>query len=190
MIDQVLHGQLVTLRPATLEDRRSIYEWAAFSDATQAMMGPPTYPEHPVPIWEEFCEDHKAHFFNGYDPELGRCFIILVDNEPVGQVYFNDINEREGIRRTEMDLWMRAEKYCGKGYGSAALLTLCEHVARQLAVREFMVQPSARNPRAIRAYEKIGFVRLPLTIDEVRKFWGPNDYFDSVYMVKTILAEP
>jgi len=189
MLDQVLQGQLVTLRPTTLDDRRSIYEWAAFSDVTQAMMGPPIYPEHLVPTWNEFCEDHKTHFFDGSAPHLGRCFIILVNNEPVGQVYFNDIDERDGKKRTEMDLWMRAEKYCGKGYGSDALLTLCNHVARELAVQEFMVQPSARNPRAIRAYEKIGFVKLPLTVEEARNIWWQNDYFDSVYMVKTILPE-
>jgi RimJ/RimL family protein N-acetyltransferase len=189
MFDQVLNGRHITLRPATPEDRRTIYEWAAFSDVTQAMMGPPTYPEHPVPTWEEFCEDHQPHFFDGSAPDLGRCFILTVDDEPVGQVYYNDIDEHAGKRRTELDVWMRAEKYCGGGYGSDALLTLCEYLARQLAVQEFMVQPSARNPRAIRAYEKIGFVRLPISVEEARKVWGSNDYFDSVYMVKTISSE-
>jgi RimJ/RimL family protein N-acetyltransferase len=186
MIDKVLHGRLISLRPATLDDRRPIYEWAVNSDVTHAMLGPPTYPEHPAPTWEEFCADHKPHFFDGSAPHLGRCFIILANNEPVGQVYYNDIDECDGKKRTEMDLWMRAEQYCGKGYGSDALLTLCEHLARQLEVQEFMVQPSARNPRAIRAYEKIGFVKLSLSVEEARQIWGPNDYFDSVYMVKAV----
>jgi len=189
MTEQVLRGSLVTLRPSTLDDRRPVYDWSANSDVTRAMMGPPTYPEHPVPTWEDFCEDHKPHFFDGSAPHLGRCYIIIVNNEPVGQVYYNDIEERDYKKRTEMDLWMRSEQYCGHGFGSDALLTLCEHLARQMGVQEFMVQPSARNPRAIRAYEKIGFVKLPLSAEEARNTWGPNDYFDSVYMVKTILPD-
>ena len=39
-----------------------------------------------------------------------------------------------------------------------------------------MVQPSARNPRAIKAYEKVGFKRLELPIEAARELWGPNDY--------------
>ncbi|MBI4926677.1 MAG: GNAT family N-acetyltransferase [Anaerolineae bacterium] len=181
-----IKGKTVILRPATPDDRRAVFEWAALSDVTSAMMGPPTFPDNPAPSWEEFCEDHKAHFFDGSAPELGRCYIILVEGEPVGQVYYNDIEEREGVRRTEMDLWMRAQRYTGRGYGSDALLTLCEHLAQTMNVRQFMVQPSARNPRAIHAYEKIGFVRLPLSTAEASALWGPNDYADSVYMVKTI----
>jgi RimJ/RimL family protein N-acetyltransferase len=52
-----------------------------------------------------------------------------------------------------------------------------------------MVQPSARNPRAIRAYEKAGFVRINLAIEQARERWGPTDYDDSVYRVKTIGQE-
>jgi RimJ/RimL family protein N-acetyltransferase len=168
------------------EGERPIYEWSAHSDAASAMMGPPTYPDHPIPTWEQFCEDHTPHFFDGSAPHLGRCFIILVNNEPVGQVYYNDIEEHDGRKRTELDVWMRSELYCGQGFGSDALLTLCEYLTRYFGVQEFMVQPSARNPRAIRAYEKIGFARLPLTVEEAREQWGPNDYFDSVYMVKRV----
>jgi RimJ/RimL family protein N-acetyltransferase len=49
-----------------------------------------------------------------------------------------------------------------------------------------MVQPSARNPRAIRAYEKVGFRLLDLPLELARELWGPNDYWDSVYMVRIV----
>lgn len=186
MTETALHGERVVLRPATLADRRAVYDWAAHSDVTSAMMGPPTYPDNLPPTWEEFCEDHLPHFFDGTAPELGRCFIIEVAGESVGQVYYNDIVERAGRRGVELDMWLRAERYCGQGFGSEALLLLCGYLARELGVHEVMMQPSARNPRAIRAYEKIGFVRLPLTVEAARQRWGPNDYFDSVYMVKTL----
>ena len=191
MAERVLSGRQVKLRPATPEDRRAVYEWAACSDLTAAMMGPPLFPEHPAPSWEAFCAEHGPHFFDGSNLTLGRCFIIEVDGEAVGQIYYNDIEERAGARRTELDLWMRAEAHCGRGYGSDALETLCAHLAETLAVTACMVQPSARNPRAIRAYEKVGFQPLALPLAEARALWGPNDYDDSVYMVKRLgVADP
>jgi RimJ/RimL family protein N-acetyltransferase len=73
--------------------------------------------------------------------------------------------------------------------GADALDALCRHLHERFSVAEFMVQPSARNPRAIRAYEKAGFRRLDLPIEEARSLWGPSDYADSVYMVRAIPPE-
>lgn len=163
-----------------------VYDWLADSDLTATMLGEPIFPDEPVPSWEEFCEDHTPHFFDGGITEQGRCFIMQVNDEDVGQIYFNDIETKDGIKRVELDMWMCAEKYCGKGYGSDALNTLCEFLAKRFGVEQFMVQPSARNRRARRAYEKAGFVRADVPLEEAVRDWGPNDYFDSVYMVKTI----
>jgi len=186
MKDELIQGKHVTLRLSTLEDRRVIYDWFANSDLTASMAGEPLFPDSPPATWEEFCEDHTPHFFEGEITELGRCFIMRVNGEDVGQIYFNNIEERNGIKRVELDMWMRAEKYCGKGYGSDALDTLCGFLAKRFGVEKFMVQPSARNPRARRAYEKVGFVKLNIPLEDGVKIWGPNDYDDSVYMVKTI----
>jgi diamine N-acetyltransferase len=189
MSDQgTIHGERVVLRPATVEDQRMIYEWFACSDSTPNMIGPPMYPESPIPSWEEFQSGWEPHYFDDSAPLRGRCFLILAEGEPVGQVNYNDIEEREGRKRTELDIWMRSEQYCGRGSGTDALAALIGHLAKWFAVEDFMVQPSARNPRAIRAYEKIGFVRLDVGIEEARQMWGPSDNYDSVYMVKTIAA--
>ena len=165
---------------------RLVYEWLACSDISWKMNGPPTFPERPLPSWDEFLDPGSAHYFDDSALELGRCYLIVAHGEAVGQVTYNDINEHEGRRRTELDIWMRSEKDCGKGVGTEALCVLCRHLAAQFGVQEFMVQPSARNPRAIRAYEKIGFKRLGLSLDSARELWGPNDYVDSVYMVKGV----
>ena len=186
MKDELIQGKLVTLRLSTLEDRRNIYDWFANSDLTVSMAGEPVFPDSPPGSWEEFCEDHTPHFFEGEITEMGRCFVMQLDGADVGQIYFNDIEERDGLKRVELDMWMRAEKYCGKGYGSDALNTLCEFLAQRFSVEQFMVQPSSRNPRAIRAYEKVGFTRLDILLEDVIKEWRPNDYSDSVFMVKRI----
>jgi RimJ/RimL family protein N-acetyltransferase len=184
-----IQGKRIALRLSTMEDRRPIFEWLAHSDISSSMFGEPNFPEEPPPTWEEFCEDHTPHFFEGEITEQGRCFIMQIDNEDVGQIYFNDIDIRNGIKRVELDMWLRAESYCGNGNGSDALMTLCEFLANRFGVEKFLVQPSARNPRAIRAYEKVGFVRLQVPLEQAVQEWGPNDYVDSVYMVKTFSLE-
>lgn len=186
MKDERVQGKIITLRLSTLDDRRVIYDWFTYSDITASMAGEPIFPDSPPASWEEFCEDHTPHFFEGEITKLGRCFIVQVNGEAVGQIYFNDIEESNGIKRVELDMWMRGESYCGKGYGSDALNTLCEFLAKRFGVEQFMVQPSARNPRAIRAYEKVGFAKLDMNLEDAIKEWGANDYYDSVYMVKTI----
>ncbi len=174
------------LRPSAPEDERTILDWLYRSDLTPTMLGPPLYPERPIPPPGEPDGGYEPLYFDGSAPELGRCFLILADGEPVGQVNYNDIHERGGRRRTELDIWMRSEACCGKGYGTDALDALCRYLHERFGVVEFMVQPSARNPRAIRAYEKAGFRRLGLPIDEARSLWGPSDYADSVYMVRAV----
>jgi RimJ/RimL family protein N-acetyltransferase len=183
---QTIHGKRVILRPATPGDARLIHEWLFRSDVTPALMGPPLFPERPLPLPGDVSQNFDPHYFDGSAPELGRSFLILVDGEPVGQINYNDIAERNGRKGTELDVWLRSQSVCGKGHGSDAMEALCTYLHDHFGVQEFMVQPSARNPQAIRAYEKAGFARLNLPVEQARELWGPNDYDDSVYMVKTI----
>ncbi len=187
--DEVIRGRCVMLRPAGPEDGRTILDWLYRSDVTPSMLGPPLYPERTVPPPGEDGGGYEPHYFDGSAPALGRCYLILADGEPVGQVSYNDIHEHGGRRRTELDIWLRSESCCGRGYGTDALHALCRHLHDRLGVAEFLVQPSARNPRAIRAYEKAGFRRLGVPIKEARDLWGPSDYDDNVYMVRLIPDE-
>jgi diamine N-acetyltransferase len=179
-------GKRVVLRPATIEDEAQIFEWFFHSDVTPSLLGPPLFPEAPVPGPDDPLPTFDRYYLDGTSPELGRCYIILVDGEPAGQVTYNDIVERDSWKQVELDIWMRSEAYCGKGYGSEALDALCHDLHERFGVERFMVQPSARNPRAIRAYEKVGFKKLELPMETARELWGPNDHNDSVYMVRTI----
>jgi RimJ/RimL family protein N-acetyltransferase len=184
--EATIQGKHVVLRPATTQDEPLILEWLLRSDITLSILGPPLFPERPVPSLDDPSQRLDPHYLDGTAPELGRCFLIVVDGEPVGQVTYNDIVERDGRRQVELDIWMRSEEFCGKGYGTDALDALCGYLHEKFGVSQFMVQPSARNPRAIKAYEKLGFRRLELSIEAARELWGPNDYYDSVYMVRTI----
>lgn len=180
-------GKLIVLRPATADDRRDIYEWLAHSDVARFLAGPPLYPEIPTQTWEEFLDDYTPNYFNDSAPLMGRCFMILAGGKAVGQINYGQILGPENDRRVELDIWMRSESDCGRGYGPDALDALCRYLNREFGVGEFLVRPSARNPRAIRAYEKAGFVRLDLSLEEVQARWGVGEYLDGISLIKKYL---
>ena len=173
----MIQGTRTTLRPATLDDRRAIFEWGHDSD-----IAPFIYPSGgTTKTFDDFCADWKEHFFTDEAPELGRMFVILHEDSPVGTVAYNDIDAKN---RVELDIWMDSEANCGKGFGSDAITTLCAYLTAGFGIDTFMTQPSARNPRAIRAYEKAGFVRTPATPEQIRTEWGGVDSEDSVLMIR------
>ena len=114
-----IEGRRVRIRPATMADRRMIYEGLARSDLTDILLGHPSQDHTPLLTYEAFCDDYKPYFFDDSWPEGGRCFVIEVDGQAVGQVNYNDIEADEN--RTELDIWMFEEKSCGHGYGTEAL---------------------------------------------------------------------
>lgn len=183
----MIRGERVTLRPATADDRRAIYEWLACSDVTSSMMGPPLFPDMPIPTWEQFRDDdYELLFFDGSRPDLGRSYIIEVDAEAIGHISYGEGDLTPGF--AELDIWMRAETVCGRGYGADAVATLARHLYETLGLREFILRPSRRNVRAIAAYERAGFVRMALSNEEQAALYGPGDYDDTVVLRKRMDA--
>ena len=178
----MLKGNKVLLREAEERDRQQVYEWLAHSDLTPSMMGPPLFPDHPIPTWETFRADYRPHYFDGSDPNWGRCFVIVVENGDLGVVCYNTIDRSNG--RTDVDIWLRSVNDCGKGYGSDALRTLGDYLHVDFGIAQLVVSPSARNRRAIAAYEKAGFTQV--TRESYRLYLKPEEmeYTDNVVLVK------
>jgi RimJ/RimL family protein N-acetyltransferase len=133
-----------------------------------------------------FCEDYGPHFFDGTRQEVGRSFIIEVNGEAVGHINYDGMDLARGI--AELDIWLRSSEVSGKGYGSDALVALTRYLHETFGVAEFILRPSRRNTRAIRAYAKAGFARLQLTNEEQAGIYGPGDYWDTVVMHKRLPA--
>jgi RimJ/RimL family protein N-acetyltransferase len=180
-----IRGRLVALRPS--HEGRRVYEWMAASEVTRWMMGPPLFPEAPIPTWEEFCADYVPLFFDGTQPDFGRSYIVEVDGEAVGHVNYSEVDRTRG--KAELDIWLNSEAVCGRGYGSDALVALTEHLRETLSLTQFIVRPSRRNERAMKAYAKAGFVLLPLSTQEQAAIYGPTEHYDTVVMSKRMPVE-
>lgn len=175
----------IDLKPAQESDRKRIYNWLCKSDLTSSVMGPPEYTEYPIPTWKSFCDEYPLSFFNATGDRIGRVFIIVANGEDVGTIGYDLLDIEKN--RVVLDIWMKAEKYCGRGYGSAALHTLSVYIHEHFGITQFSISPSKRNKRAMAAYQKAGFEYIK-TMDkqEQEKEFGLSEYDDNVLMVKQL----
>ena len=152
-LDMNLSGEQVALKPMTKEDKTLFFEMATKSAATPFLYGEMCGNE--IPTWDEIFHDYKDYYFDGSEPENGRCFSILLNNEVIGQVNYNDIDRSNDS--VELDIWIADDNNTGKGFGSDALQVLMQYLSSELNVETFIICPSIENPRAIKAYENVGF---------------------------------
>lgn len=176
-MNELIIGQKINLRPADIKDKRKVFEWLTNSNLTKEMMGYPDYPDARIPTWDEFNNDYLDYYFDGSKPLLGRCFIILEADEEVGQINYNAVNNEN--KSTDLDIWLNDAKYTGKGVGTEAIVLLCGYLYKKFACKQIIMSPSARNKKAIKSYEKAGFVLTDLELDEAEK-----DYDDNIVMIK------
>jgi RimJ/RimL family protein N-acetyltransferase len=181
----------IRLAVPTLADRAMVHGWLTAPGIVERMMGPPLFAEIPVPTLAEFEADWERHFWTHERPEAGRMFLIETAGERVGAIAQNEFVTTAGGRRAaEIDIWLAGPDVLGRGYGPAALRELCRLLADG-GVEEAFLQPSARNPAAIRAYAAAGFERSPLSArDAARHYRTVPDYSDSVFMVQALAASP
>ena len=98
----MIRGECVTLHPATLDDRRRVFEWGHDSDLAGFIYPPGSTTQ----TFEDFCADWKEHYFTDESPNLGRVFLIFLKGSPVGMVAYNAIDPKN---RVELDIWMSCE---------------------------------------------------------------------------------
>lgn len=108
-----------------------------------------------------------------------RKYIIQTkDGQPIGQIDFYDLDWQ--ARSAWVSIMIGEKTHWGGGYGSDAMRTLLTYLFRQLGLHRVTLTTHETNGRAIRSYEKNGFVREGLMRD-----WA---YFDGSWTNGVIMA--
>lgn len=171
----MLNGNTITLVPAKLSQREDVYTWCFHSETSKAHV----FAHTQVPSYEEFCVDYTDYYFDGTRPLDGRGFTIMLGDEAIGFLSYCAFHLQPGW--VELDNWLAREEHCGKGYGSDALKALGRYLADELGFTQAIMRPSHENPRAIAAYEKVGFVRSDLLPQAYLLPEHTEDYADGDY---------
>ena len=90
------------------------------------------------------------------DDELFLLIRTLEDDRTIGLIGL------DGIRWTHGDAWvgigLGEREYWGKGYGTDAMRILLRYAFEELNLHRLSLSVFEYNPRAIRSYEKVGFI--------------------------------
>jgi len=161
----IARGRKVSLRRAVLADRPRVYAWMVESDLAHGAMGPPLYPDRRPPNYEQFCDDYEPYFFEGSRPFDGRGLIVQADGADIGFLAYRRIDLLRDV--VELDVWLAGLLHCGQGRGSEALVLASEWLQETFGVNRFVLRPSRRNVRALRALRRAGFRETDLPAAEV-----------------------
>lgn len=143
-----IEGARLRLRAATADDAEARLSLGHSSDIVR-MFGV-SYADHKA-MTREAAEAWAVGQLN--DP---YAWIIEVEGRLIGEIKLHSINTVD--RRASMAIAIYERQLLGKGFGSDAIRLLLHHAFTQLNLHRIGVRVLAYNERAIKAYQKCGFV--------------------------------
>lgn len=147
-----MEGQKTRLRPMRLDEVDLILGWLEDPEVREFWGG-----RDFTRSKEEFLADWKPYYFDGSEPERGRCFAIEAEGRAIGMIAYNAINRRD--RSVEIDVIIGEKEYWNRGYGTDAMRAFLRYLFDAVGMHRVWLGTYATNARAIRCYEKCGFVR-------------------------------
>jgi len=166
----MLRGEKVVLRTVTQEDLPKL--WSFRQDVDLVLMGDD---EPPVPkSFEAYVQGHNERERH---PEQGITFAIDVDGVLIGGCslfHFDALS-----KNCEIGIAIGDRDYLGRGYGTDAVRVLLHYAFSYRNMHRVYLAPFDDNERAIRSYEKCGFVEEGRLREHI---WNDGRYKDLVYM--------
>ena len=139
-----LHGETVTLRPVTEADLEPLAEIIREPGVAR--------------WWGEWDEPERLRENLRMD---GAAWVIEADGELAGWLGATEETEPE-YRHVGLDVSL-SSRFQGRGLGPDALRTAIRWYAGERGHHRFTIDPNARNERAIKAYEAVGFRPIGIT---------------------------
>ncbi len=144
----IIQGERVKLRPIAPADVKQLIIWSQDPEVSRFLEA--DYPEelHEAEAWYQKIKS---------DRQNKRWAILTKDDHLIGDVELDHIAWRS--REAEMRICIGDRRFWNKGYGTDAVLTVCRHAFMDLSLNEIYLRVFTENVRAIRCYEKAGFVK-------------------------------
>src|SRR5262249_28107101 len=130
----------------------------------------------PLVVEDQFETDLGGRF-RRFD-EAGYFMIERLDGTPIGRIEYERLDPV--ARSAEVMILIGAEEGRGRGYGSEARRALLRYPFRQRNLHRVALSVIAWNERAIRSYEKVGFVVEGRLRDDL--------YFDGRYHDQVVMS--
>ena len=151
-----MRGKLVRLRAYEKSDADALFRWFSDEDVTR-WLGPPAFrsrahQEKFIELAQASSDDAKYFAIETLDGKLvGDCGLRFIDWKSRKAEFFITIGEKE---------------FWGKGLGTDALRVVIRLAFDKMNLNRLWLTVLVDNPRAVRCYEKCGFVREGLLRQE------------------------
>ncbi len=165
-------GERVMLREYRREDIESIRKWRNNVEITR-FLSHIFLPPQTDPVTEDFLERVLSGRHNDYN-------FVIADKDTQAYIGQVDLFNLQSINRTaELGVVIGDLEKVGKGIGTEAITLMLGFAFLRANLQRIDLWVNANNPRAIRCYEKCGFVR-----EGVRRHchFEDGDYIDLVMM--------
>ncbi|NLT43555.1 MAG: GNAT family N-acetyltransferase [Anaerolineae bacterium] len=163
-----MRGTLVRLRPIAREDLPRFVAWIADPEVRRFLS-----------FYRPVSLDAEEHWLEGLS-KAGNQEVFAIETlegRHIGSVGLHDIHPR--YRCAEAGIFIGEREYWNKGYGTDAMRLLLDFGFGQLNLHRIFLHVHAGNQRAIRSYDKCGFVREGLLRQAVYK---DGEYQDVIVM--------
>ena len=140
MDSNTLVGELVTLRPAHVDDVPALARIRETPEVYARWRGGEDMAEA---VRSDLAEDDVVSY------------VVLVDGAVAGAIQWG-AEEDPDYRHANIDIYLDPEVH-GRGVGTDAVRTLARHLVEDRGFHRLVIDPAADNTAAIRAYGKVGF---------------------------------
>jgi RimJ/RimL family protein N-acetyltransferase len=169
----MLKGKRVLLRAAMRQDLEAMHAWANDLDVELSGGGDPPKP---------FTFDAMAAQFEqqAAKAEKDTLFVIEVEGRPIGMCGVHRLEECKGVNRNaEFGIGIGDKSMWGKGYGTEATELILHWAFVYRNLHRVWLGVLSNNHRAIRCYQKCGFVEEGRMREHM---WSNGKYHDLVIM--------
>lgn len=146
------YGEKIRLRPPERADLPLFVQWLSNPEMREYV----TIRYISQALEEQWFEKMLPDTASAAPARLHFVIETLEETQPIGVIGLENINWRD--RETEMGIIVGEPDFWGRGYGSDALHTVLEVGFRWYNLHRIFLRVVTDNTRAIRSYEKCGFV--------------------------------
>ena len=147
----------LSIRLLQLQDAEHLVKWLSDERVLQYYEGRDRPHDYQLVQAHFFCEDDDAT----------RCLILYADR-PIGYIQFYPLDSaakeqydyEQTTRVYGMDQFIGEPTYWNRGIGTQLVKAVLQYLAQVMGAEKVVIDPQAWNERALRCYEKCGFVKV------------------------------
>ena len=160
---------IVTLRPITINDTANIIRWRN-SDIVRSMFIDRT-------LLTQETHNEWLNTFVSTGKVVQMIISLSSTGHDIGSIFLKDIDPIH--HKAEFGIFIGEKTELGKGYGLSATKQIITYGFSKLKLHKIYLRVLKTNESAIRMYEKAGFKKIGIFIDDV---FVDNTYLDIVFM--------